>query len=134
MRLRKHLDPDGGDESPRRQDAQVAHRLPGRTRPGIRRLGSLVTDRADRLDDKFIIGRLLAEPLKDRIRVVEWPYLHPVNAHRSGRKEEIAERLVVTRSNTGVVRLYVGGEQLFGSAHRPLSVALRVAAGWGDVS
>ncbi len=68
MTLRKHLDPDGGDESPLRHNAQAARQLPGRTLPRIRRLGSLVTDRADRLDDEFIFGRVFAERLSTSSR------------------------------------------------------------------
>ena len=128
MTLRKHLDPDGGDESPVRHNAQAAHQLPGRTRPRIRCLGSLVADRSDRLDGKFIIGRVFAERLKDCLSVLEWPDLDPMKAHRGRREQQLAKRLEVTRSKPGVVRLDVGGEQLPRGVHTD-SVARHTAKG-----
>ncbi len=69
MRLCESLDPNRGNETPLRRDAQSAGRLAGGIRPGVCRLRDSFPDCADRADDKLVIGRPVAERLEDRLRV-----------------------------------------------------------------
>ena len=72
MRLRESLDPNRGNETTLRRDSQSAGRLAGGIRPCVCRLRCSLSDRADRADDKLVVGRPVAERLEDRLRAPEW--------------------------------------------------------------